>query len=82
MRYPENSPCKDSRVGGVHSRYIDVEDVLWAAVTAGFPLGSEDGDGDDGEDDEHLDGWHVVDGGSAFWKIEIFIGFLLPLIWE
>ena len=56
MRYPENSPCKDSRVGGVHSRYIDVEDVLWAAVTAGFPLGSEDGDGEDGEDEDGEDG--------------------------
>ena len=38
--YPVNCPWMVLAAGALHSRYIEVEEVLWAASTAGLPLGS------------------------------------------
>lgn len=41
MRYPRNSPNIVSGGGGFHDMYIELDDVLWAIVVTGFPIGTE-----------------------------------------
>lgn len=40
MRYPRNSPNIVSGGGGFHDMYIELDDVLWAIVVTGLPIGT------------------------------------------
>ena len=44
ITYPRNWPCTAEAGGALHSRYMEVDEVLWAARTLGFPLGSKHDD--------------------------------------
>lgn len=41
MRYPRNSPNIVSGGGCFHDMYIELDDVLWAIVVTGLPIGTE-----------------------------------------
>ena len=40
MRYPRNSPRMLSDDGDFHEIYIELDDVLWAMVVTGLPIGT------------------------------------------
>lgn len=50
IRYPRNSPKIVSGGGGFHDMYIELDDVLWAIVVTGLPVGTAK----KGEKDVHL----------------------------